>query len=137
MPCWDGVRSTSMSIRADSALTTESADAVQAAGGDVRAAAELAAGVQLGGDHLDAGQPGLGLLVGRDAAAVVVHLGRAVGVQGDLDGCAAPARASSTPLSMISHRQCMRPRVSVEPMYMPGRLRTASRPSRTRRCAAL
>ncbi len=32
---------------------------------------------------------------------------------------------------MISHRQCMRPRESVEPMYMPGRLRTASRPSRT------
>ena len=48
-----------------------------------------------------------------------------------------PARASSTPLSMISHRQCIRPRVSVEPMYMPGRLRTASSPSRTRRWAAL
>ncbi len=32
---------------------------------------------------------------------------------------------------MISQRQCMRPRESVEPMYMPGRLRTASRPSRT------
>ena len=31
----------------------------------------------------------------------------------------------------------MRPRVSVEPMYIPGRLRTASSPSRTRRCAAL
>ncbi len=61
------------------------ADAVQAARGDVGAAAELAAGVQLGGDHLDAGEPGLGLLVGRDAAAVVVHLGRAVGVQRDLD----------------------------------------------------
>jgi hypothetical protein len=30
---------------------------------------------------------------------------------------------------MISQRQCMRPRLSVEPMYMPGRLRTASRPS--------
>ncbi len=32
---------------------------------------------------------------------------------------------------MISHRQCMSPRESVEPMYMPGRLRTASSPSRT------
>ena len=61
------------------------ADAVQAAGGDVGAAAELAAGVQLGEDHLDAGQAGLGLLVDRDAAAVVVDLDRAVGVQGDLD----------------------------------------------------
>ena len=42
-----------------------------------------------------------------------------------------PASASSTELSMISHRQCMSPRESVEPMYMPGRLRTASSPSST------
>ena len=42
-----------------------------------------------------------------------------------------PASASSTELSMISQRQCMRPRPSVDPMYMPGRLRTASRPSST------
>ena len=42
-----------------------------------------------------------------------------------------PPSASSTELSMISHRQCIRPRESVEPMYMPGRLRTASRPSST------
>ena len=69
------------------------ADAVQAARGDVGAATELAAGVQLGGDHLDAGQPGLGLLVGGDAATVVVDLGRAVGVQGHLDGvCGARER---------------------------------------------
>ena len=61
------------------------ADAVQAAGRDVRRAAELAARVQLGEDHLDAREPGLGLLVDRDAAAVVVHLGRAVGVERDLD----------------------------------------------------
>ncbi len=33
-----------------------------------------------------------------------------------------PASASSTELSMISHRQCTRPRESVEPMYMPGPL---------------
>src|SRR5450756_3076657 len=49
----------------------------------------------------------------------------------------APARASSTELSMISHTQCMSPRESVEPMYMPGRLRTASRPSRTCRWRAM
>ncbi len=48
-----------------------------------------------------------------------------------------PPSASSTALSMTSHRQCMSPRVSVEPMYMPGRLRTASRPSSTSRCWAL
>ncbi len=44
-----------------------------------------------------------------------------------------PASASSTALSMISQRQCMSPRVSVEPMYIAGRLRTASNPSSTRR----
>ncbi len=31
----------------------------------------------------------------------------------------------------------MRPRESVDPMYMPGRLRTASRPSSTDRCRAV
>src|SRR5665647_815338 len=45
-----------------------------------------------------------------------------------------PARASSTELSMISHIQCMRPRASVDPIYIAGRLRTASRPSRTCSC---
>ena len=42
-----------------------------------------------------------------------------------------PPSASSTALSMISHTQCIKPLASVDPMYMPGRLRTASRPSRT------
>ena len=58
---------------------------MQAARRGVRTAAELAARVQLGEDHLDAGEPGLGLLVDRDAAAVVVDLGGAVGVQRDVD----------------------------------------------------
>ena len=49
-----GERSTSTSRRAESAFTTEAADTVQATGGGVRAPAELAAGVQLGEDHLDA-----------------------------------------------------------------------------------
>ena len=48
-----------------------------------------------------------------------------------------PARASSTALSKISPRQCWSPRLSVDPIYMPGRLRTASRPSRTDRCLAV
>ena len=42
-----------------------------------------------------------------------------------------PASASSTALSTTSHTMWCRPRSPVEPMYMPGRLRTASRPSRT------
>ena len=48
-----------------------------------------------------------------------------------------PPSASSTALSMISHRQWVSPRPSVEPMYIPGRLRTASSPSSTRRWWAL
>ena len=47
-----------------------------------------------------------------------------------------PASASSTALSMISPRQCMSPRPSFEPMYMPGRFLTASSPSRTARSLA-
>ncbi len=47
-----------------------------------------------------------------------------------------PPSASSTQLSMISHMQCIRPRVSVEPMYIAGRLRTASSPSSTSRWRA-
>src|SRR4051812_6175467 len=42
-----------------------------------------------------------------------------------------PASASSTELSTISETRWCRPRGPVEPMYMPGRLRTASSPSRT------
>ena len=42
-----------------------------------------------------------------------------------------PASASSTELSTTSYTRWCRPRTPVEPMYMPGRLRTASRPSRT------
>ena len=42
-----------------------------------------------------------------------------------------PAIASSTALSTTSHIRWCSPRSPVEPMYMPGRLRTASRPSRT------
>ncbi len=42
-----------------------------------------------------------------------------------------PASASSTELSTTSWTMWCRPRSPVEPMYMPGRLRTASRPSRT------
>ena len=85
------------------------ADAVQPAGGGVRAAAELAAGVQPGQHDLDAGQTGLRLDVDRDAAAVVAHLDARVGVQDDLDVSPCPASASSTALSMISHMQCMQP----------------------------
>src|SRR5262249_22090442 len=42
-----------------------------------------------------------------------------------------PLRYSSTELSTISQTRWCRPLESVEPMYMLGRLRTGSRPSRT------
>ena len=42
-----------------------------------------------------------------------------------------PARASSTELSTTSYTRWCRPRSVVEPIYIPGRLRTASSPSRT------
>src|SRR5581483_2790441 len=61
------------------------------AGGRVGAAAELAARVQLGHHDLDAGKAGLRLDVHRDAAALVVHRDRAVGVQDHVDVRAVPA----------------------------------------------
>jgi hypothetical protein len=41
---------------------------------------------------------------------------------------AKPANASSTALSKISQTKWCKPCTSVEPMYIPGLLRTASRP---------
>ena len=41
-----------------------------------------------------------------------------------------PAMASSMELSTTSYTRWCRPRTSVEPMYMAGRLRTADNPSR-------
>lgn len=61
------------------------AHAVQTAGGGVRAAAELATGVQLGHDDLYTGQAGLGLDVDRDAPAVVPDLHGGVVVEDHLD----------------------------------------------------
>ena len=84
-PGWPGERSTSTSIRAESALTTEAPTPCRPPVATYEPPPNLPPGVQLGEDHLDAGQPGLRLLVDRDAAAVVVHLDGAVGVQGDLD----------------------------------------------------
>ena len=67
------------------------ADAVQTAGCRVRAAAELAAGVQLREDDLDAGETGARLDVDGDAARAVAHLDAAVGVQDDVDAGAVAA----------------------------------------------
>ena len=66
-------------------------DTVQTTGRRVRSAAELAAGVQLGEDDLDAGQPGARFDVDGDAAGAVAHLDAAVGVQDDVDARAMAA----------------------------------------------
>ena len=60
------------------------ADAVQAAGDLVGVLVEFAAGVKLGHHDFDGGALGLNVVIlldaGRDAAAVVAHRARAVGV---------------------------------------------------------
>jgi len=65
------------------------ADAVQAAGNlvgiVVRRILELAAGVQLGHDHLGRRDAFLGVHAGRDAAAIILDRDAAVGVEGDQD----------------------------------------------------
>lgn len=58
---------------------------MQTAGCRVRPAAELPTGVQFGVDHLDAGQTGARFDVHRDAAATVVDLDTAVGMEDDVD----------------------------------------------------
>ncbi len=109
------------------------ADAVEAARHLVAPAAELPAGVQrrehdLGGRFARV----LGVLVDGNAAAVVA----------DASSCRwrgssrrfawhAPAMASSTELSTSSRMRWCSPEGPVEPMYMPGRTLTGSRPSRT------
>ena len=65
-----------------------SADAVQAAGNLVDAAAELAAGVERGEHGLDAGEARLLMTVDGDAAAVVDDADAAVLVDRDLDAVA-------------------------------------------------
>src|SRR5699024_8008958 len=65
---------------------------VQPSGGGVGAVAELAAGVQLGEDHLHPGDVQVGDVVHRDTAPVVAHLHRLIGAQDHLDGVGVPAQ---------------------------------------------
>jgi len=68
------------------------ADAVQAAGHRVGLAVELAAGVQRGHDDLDRRPVLHGVVVHRDAAAVVVDPDSAIGQQRHVDGVAVPGQ---------------------------------------------
>jgi hypothetical protein len=68
------------------------ADAVQTAGHLVAAAAELAAGMQLGEHELDRADALGRVDVGGDAAPVVAHPHAAVGLQRDVDGVGIPGQ---------------------------------------------
>ncbi len=105
-------------------------DTVQTARDGVRIGVELATGVELGEDDLDGGHT-RGVHGDGDTATVVDDLDTAVGEEGDLDLRRVTGHGSSTELSTTSQIRWCRPRSPVEPMYIPGRLRTASRPSRT------
>src|SRR3546814_636566 len=108
------------------------ANAVQAAGNLVAVVVELTAGVQLGHDDLR-----------RRDALFLVDVDRMPRPLSDTDTepsswmvtvtlSAWPARASSIELSTTSNTMWCRPVPSwTSPMYMPGRLRTASRPRST------
>jgi hypothetical protein len=74
----------------------------------------------------------LGVDVGRDAAAVVLDRHGAVGVQLYEDPVAmAGERFVDGIVRDLEHHVVEAEPSSVSPMYMPGRLRTASRPLRT------
>ena len=136
-PCRLGGRSTSTSMRAESALTTERPTPCRPPVALYEPPPNLPPACSFVATTSTPGRPVLGSLsVGmpRPSSCTSTESSRC---RVTSTRCASPARASSTPLSMISHRQCINPRVSVEPMYMPGLFRTASRPSRTSRCAAL
>ena len=137
MPWIAGARSTSTSSRDDSALTTEAPTPCSPPVATYEPPPNFPPACSLVKITSTPGSPVFGSLsTGMPRPSSCTST--------DLSACsvtsmrlAAPASASSTPLSMISHTQCMSPRVSVDPMYMPGRLRTASRPSRTSRWWAL
>ena len=74
--------------RAREGVDDGGADAVEAAGDLVAAAAELAARVERGQHRLDGREAGLLVLADRDAAPVVLDADAAVGVDGDVDAVA-------------------------------------------------
>ena len=99
---------------------------MQTAGDLVAVSAELAAGMEHGEHNLEGGDLELGVLVDGDAATVVFDRAGAVFVDGHVDLVAKPAESLVDGVVDDLPDEVMK-----EPMYMPGRLRTASRPSST------
>ena len=105
-------------------------DAVEPARDFVGGVLEFAAGVQHRQHDFRGGLAAF-VHVDRNAPAVVDDRDRSVDVNRDFDVLQNPARASSIELSTTSYTRWCRPAGPVDPMYMAGRLRTASNPSRT------
>jgi hypothetical protein len=95
------------------------ADAVQAARGLVGLARELAARVQGAEDHLERGLVGKARMrVDRDAAAVVAHADRAVGVELDLDAVGvARDRLVHRVVEHLGHEVVQRPLVGAADVH--------------------
>ncbi len=103
---------------------------MQAACRPVGTSPELAACVQLRHHEFDPGQAGLLLHVDWNAPPVVGYLNAPVGQQGHGHRVTMPGQGLIDGV-VDDLLQCIESAESVDPMYMPGRLRTASRPSRT------
>jgi hypothetical protein len=108
------------------------ADAVQTARDLVGVLVEFPAGMELGHDDLGGRDALLGVQFGRDAAAVVGHADRAVGVSVTRDRVAMAGQrlVDGVVDDLVDHVVQAEPS-SVSPIYMPGRLRTASSPFST------
>ena len=110
------------------------ADPVETTGDLVRVIVELAPGVQLGHDDFGA-RPALRVVrldLGRYAAAVVDDADRIVGMNRERDLVAVTGkRLVDRVVDDLEHQWCKPVPSLVSPIYIPGRLRTASSPLRT------
>ena len=107
------------------------ADAVQASRDVVALVVELAAGVERRHHQLERRDPGLGVNADRHAAPVVGDGDAVVGVNGHLDLGAESGQSLVDRVVDDLLDQVHQPGLPVLPMYMPGRSRTGSSPSRT------
>lgn len=109
---------------------------MQTAGSAIRGIAEFGAGMQLGQHHFHAGELGFRLHVHRNASAIVRHFNGTIVMQGHDDVVAGSRKSLIDGLVDDLPTGSAQALLSVVPMYMPGRLRTASKPSSTVRLSA-
>ena len=107
---------------------------MQTAGDFIGILVELAARMQLGHDDFGGGNAFAFVHVGRDAATVIGDGAGTVGVDDDLDLVAVTGKrfVDGVVYYLVdNHVIAGHDPSSVSPIYIPGRLRTASRPFRT------